>query len=113
MKVKVPTDAWRFRKEKLLLLGALACEAAALLIRKGILQADPGLVGRLTVAGAVLVLIYLVIDGLQKKVRHYRRVWGLDENEPEKCADDADLSEEDAQPPPGDADQHTIPHSEI
>ena len=104
MKASIPSESWKFRREKLLLLGALACEAAALLIRKEVLHADPGLVSRLTVAGAILVLIYLVIDGLQKKVRHYRRIWGLDADTPDESLEDTDNPGEDAPPPSEDED---------
>ena len=75
MKFKFSFDPKSFLREKLLLLGALACEVAALLIRREVIAADPELVGRLTVAGVVLMLIWLVIDGLKKTARRVRAVW--------------------------------------
>ncbi len=67
-----------FPAQKYLLLAALVCEALALLIRKGILAADSSLVSRLTVAGAMLVLLYLVYDGLRRKLAQARAAIGLD-----------------------------------
>lgn len=67
-----------FPAQKYLLLAALVCEALALLIRKGILAADSSLVSRLTVAGAMLVLLYLVYDGLRRKLAQAKAAIGLD-----------------------------------
>ena len=81
MKFKFSFDPKSFLREKLLLLGALACEVVALLIRREVIAADPELVGRLTVAGVVLMLIWLVMDGLKKTARRVRANMGLDEDE--------------------------------
>ena len=81
MKFEFSFDPKSFLREKLLLLGALACEVAALLIRREHIAADPELVGRLTVAGVVLMLIWLVIDGLKKTARRVRANMGLDSEE--------------------------------
>ena len=74
-----------FPAQKYLLLAALVCEVLALLIRKEMIAADPSLVSRLTVAGAVLVLIYLIYDGIRKKAAQVRAAMGLDEEEEESA----------------------------
>ena len=89
MKFEFSFDPKKFLREKLLLLGALACEVVALLIRREIIAADPELVGRLTVAGVVLMLIWLVIDGLRKTARRVRANMGLDEEDAEDAAGEA------------------------
>ena len=103
MNFKFSFDQKSFLREKLLLLGALACEVVALLIRREIIAADPELVGRLTVAGVVLMLIWLVIDGLKKTARRVRANMGLDDDgEAEDAAEEAEPEEiaEDAQRTP-------------
>lgn len=55
----------QFLRRKFLLLGALVCEVIALLMDKGIIAGSSELTTRLTVAGMIIVLIYLVIDGLK------------------------------------------------
>ena len=62
-------DFVKFLKKKILLLVALVCEILALLIDKGILTWDPQYEGRLTVCGVVLMLIWLVMDGLQLRTQ--------------------------------------------
>ncbi len=77
-----------FLKKKLLLLVALVCEILALLIDKGILTWDPQYEGRLTVCGVVLMLIWLVMDGLQRKYKKmeaaFRANMAADEAETEE-----------------------------
>ena len=68
-------DFVKFLKKKILLLAALVCEILALLIDKGILTWDPQYEGRLTVCGVVLMLIWLVMDGLQRKYRKMSAVY--------------------------------------
>ena len=58
-------------------------------ILREIIAADPELVGRLTVAGVVLMLIWLVIDGLKKTARRVRANMGLDEEDAEDAAGEA------------------------
>lgn len=66
-----------FLLSKLLLIAALICEVIAYLMSRGILQAQPQLVNGLTVAGVILLLIYLVKDELSKKYRYYSKKWGI------------------------------------
>lgn len=67
----------RFLRRKFLLLAALACEVTALLMDKGIIAAADELTMRLTVAGMIIVFIYLVIDGLKNKYKYYSKKWGM------------------------------------
>ena len=62
-------DLKQFLKKKLMLLVALVCAILSLLIDKGILHWDAQYEGRLLVAAVVLMLIWLVMDGLQKKYK--------------------------------------------
>ena len=66
----------QFLRRKFLLLGALVCEVIALLMDKGIIAGSSELTTRLTVAG-IIVLIYLVIDGLKNKYKYYSKKWGM------------------------------------
>lgn len=65
----------QFLRRKFLLLGALVCEVIALLMDKGIIAGSDELTTRLTVAGMIIVLIYLVIDGLKNKYKYYSKKW--------------------------------------
>lgn len=67
----------QFLRRKFLLLGALVCEVIALLMDKGIIAGSDELTTRLTVAGMIIVLIYLVIDGLKNKYKYYSKKWGM------------------------------------
>lgn len=67
----------QFLRRKFLLLGALVCEVIALLMDKGIIAGSAELTTRLTVAGMIIVLIYLVIDGLKNKYKYYSKKWGM------------------------------------
>lgn len=67
----------QFLRRKFLLLAALACEITALLMDKGIIAATDELTMRLTVAGMIIVFIYLVIDGLKSKYKYYSKKWGM------------------------------------
>lgn len=67
----------RFLRRKALLLAALVCEVAALLMDKGVIAATDELTMRLTVAGMIIVFIYLVIDGLKNKYKYYSKKWGM------------------------------------
>ena len=62
-------DPKQFLKKKLMLLVALVCAVLSLLIDKGILKWDAQYEGRLLVAAVVLMLIWLVMDGLQRKYK--------------------------------------------
>lgn len=44
---------------------------------KGIIAGSDELTTRLTVAGMIIVLIYLVIDGLKNKYKYYSKKWGM------------------------------------
>lgn len=44
---------------------------------KGIIAGSAELTNRLTVAGMIIVLIYLVIDGLKNKYKYYSKKWGM------------------------------------
>ena len=68
-------DLKAFIRKKLLLLAALVCTVLSLLIDKGILKWDAQYEGRLLVAGVVLMLIWLVIDGLQRKYRKMEKAF--------------------------------------
>ena len=68
-------DPKQFVKKKLMLLVALVCAILSLLIDKGILQWDAQYEGRLLVAAVVLMLIWLVIDGLQRKYKKMAAVY--------------------------------------
>ena len=61
----------QFLRRKFLLLGALVCEVIALLMDKGIIAGSDEL------AGMIIVLIYLVIDGLKNKYKYYSKKWGM------------------------------------
>ena len=104
MRAKLRLTPKSFPPEKLLLLAALACELLALLIRKGVFTADPELVARLTVAGAVLVLIYLVYDGIKRKARKIRAQLGLDEEADEPSGEETDGESKENDPPAREAD---------
>ena len=67
----------QFLRRNFLLLGALVCEVIALLMDKGIIAGSAELTTRLTVAGMIIVLIYLVIDGLKNKYKYYSKKWGM------------------------------------
>lgn len=67
----------RFLRRKALLLAALVCEVIALLMDKGVISATDELTMRLTVAGMIIVFIYLVIDGLKSKYKYYSKKWGM------------------------------------
>lgn len=79
MKIKVKENFSfpQFLRRKLLLLAALVCEVAALLMDKGVIVASDKLTMDLTVGGIVIVLVYLVIDGLKNKYRYYSKKWGM------------------------------------
>jgi len=68
-------DLKQFLKKKLLLLGALVCTVLSLLIDKGILAWDAQYEGRLLVAGVLLMLIWLVSDGLQRKYKKMEKAY--------------------------------------
>lgn len=61
---------------KLILMVALACELTAYLMAEGYIQAAPKVINGLTVAGVILMFIYLVSDGLRKKYALYSNKWG-------------------------------------
>ena len=67
----------KFLYSKLILLAALGCEVIAYLMVKGVLQGEAQAVNGLTVAGVILLFIYLVKDGLTRKYRHYSKKWGM------------------------------------
>ena len=67
----------RFLRRKALLLAAHVCEVIALLMDKGVISATDELTMRLTVAGMIIVFIYLVIDGLKSKYKYYSKKWGM------------------------------------
>ncbi len=104
MKAKLRFDPRSFPPEKLLLLAALVCEVLALLIRKGVLAAGPELVARLTVAGVILLLIYLVYDGIKRKARKIRAQMGLDAEADEPPAEETDGETKEHDPPAREAD---------
>jgi len=82
----------KFLYWKILLIAALALEVIALLMRKGIMVGTEQMVSSFTAAGGVLVLIYLVIDGLSSKYRYYSKKWGIGpyaEN-PEEASEQSD-----------------------
>ena len=68
-------DPKQFVKKKLMLLVALVCAILSLLIDKGILNWDAQYEGRLLVAAVVLMLIWLVMDGLQRKYKKMAAVY--------------------------------------
>ena len=76
-KVREKFSPAQFLRRKFLLLAALACEVTALLMDKGIIAATEDLTMRLTVAGMIIVFIYLVIDGLKNKYKYYSKKWGI------------------------------------
>lgn len=65
----------QFLRKKLMLLAALVCAVLSLLIDKGILNWDAQYEGRLLVAAVVLMLIWLVMDGLQRKYKKMAAVY--------------------------------------
>lgn len=64
-----------FLRKKLMLLAALVCAVLSMLIDQGILKWDAQYEGRLLVAAVVLMLIWLVIDGLQRKYKKMAAVY--------------------------------------
>ena len=68
-------DPKQFLRKKLMLLAALVCAVLSLLIDKGILNWDAQYEGRLLVAAVVLMLIWLVMDGLQRKYKKMAAVY--------------------------------------
>lgn len=74
-KEKFNLGKWLY--QKLLLLAALAFEVAALLIDKGVVTGTETLEMRLTWIGIVIMLVYLVWNGLKQKYRYYSRKWGM------------------------------------
>ena len=68
-------DPKDFLKRKILLLAALVCEIISLLIDKGMLDMKPEFEGRFLVAGVVLMFVWLVIDGLQRKYKKMAAVF--------------------------------------
>ena len=81
-------DLKQFLRKKIMLLVALVCAVLSLLIDKGILNWDAQYEGRLLVAAVILMLIWLVMDGLQKKYKKMSAVY--------EAAMSADDSEEDS-----------------
>ena len=81
-------DLKAFIRKKLMLLVALVCAVLSLLIDKGILKWDAQYEGRLLVAAVILMLIWLVIDGLQRKYKKMEAVYkanmAADEDETEE-----------------------------
>ena len=76
-KAKEKLSPAQFLRRKALLLAALVCEVIALLMDKGVIAAADELTMRLTVAGMIIVFIYLVIDGLKNKYKYYSKKWGM------------------------------------
>ena len=76
-KAKEKLSSAQFLRRKALLLAALGCEVAALLMDKGVIAATDELTMRLTVAGMIIVFIYLVIDELKSKYKYYSKKWGM------------------------------------
>lgn len=74
-KEKFNLGKWLY--EKLLLLVALVFEVAALLIDKGVVTGTEALEMRLTWIGIVIMLVYLVWNGLKQKYRYYSKKWGM------------------------------------
>ena len=68
-------DFKAFIRKKLMLLAALVCAVLSLLIDKGILKWDAQYEGRLLVAAVILMLIWLVIDGLQRKYKKMEKAF--------------------------------------
>ena len=68
-------DPKEFFRKKLLLLVALVLEIISLLIDKGVLEWPAEYEGRFLVAGVVLMLIWLVMDGLQRKYKKMAAVF--------------------------------------
>lgn len=81
-------DLKAFVRKKIMLLVALVCAILSLLIDKGILNWDAQYEGRLLVAAVVLMLIWLVIDGLQRKYKKMEAVYKAN-----MAADEAETEE--------------------
>ena len=81
-------DFKAFIRKKLMLLAALVCAVLSLLIDKGILKWDAQYEGRLLVAAVILMLIWLVIDGLQRKYKKMEAVYKAN-----MAADEAEIEE--------------------
>ena len=75
-KKKIPIII-EFLVSKLMLLVALACEVISYLMDQGIMQGSARVINGLTVAGVVLIFIYLVINGLTRKYKYYIEKWQL------------------------------------
>lgn len=83
-------DLKRFLREKLMLLGALVCAVLSLLIDKGILLWDAQYEGRLLVAAVVLMLVWLVMDGLKRKYHKMAKAMGIDLNSDKTAEEKSD-----------------------
>ncbi len=64
-----------FLVSKLILLVGLACEVISYLMDQGIMQGSARVINGLTMAGIVLVFIYLVMNGLTRKYKQYKEKW--------------------------------------
>lgn len=82
----------RWLYEKLLLLIALGFEVTALLIDKGVVAGTEALEMRLTWIGIIIMVVYLVWNGLKQKYRYYSKKWGMGPYA-EPTADNGDESE--------------------
>ena len=80
-----------FFKKKLLLLAALVLEICSLLVDKQILALPAEYEGRFLVAGVVLMLVWLVMDGLQRKYR--KMAAAFEANMAEESSDETSQSE--------------------
>lgn len=83
----------KFLYDKLMLIVALGCEIVAYLMRIGTLGGSAQLVSGLTVAGVVILFIYLVMDGLKRKYKQYSKKWGVDPSADEPDDDSCQDSE--------------------
>ena len=63
--------------DKLMLIVALCCEIVAYLMTRGVLEGSAQVINGLTVAGVVIMFIYLVTDGLKRKYKQYSKKWGF------------------------------------
>ncbi|NLW34274.1 MAG: hypothetical protein GXY80_02165 [Syntrophorhabdus aromaticivorans] len=76
--IKKITIIKEFLVSKLILFVALACEVISYLMDQGIMQGSERVINGLTMAGIVLVFIYLVMYGLTRKYKQYKEKWYSD-----------------------------------
>ena len=85
----------KFLIEKLILIIALACEVIAFLIRNGNIGGSEVLASRLALAGAIIIVIYLIVNGLRGSFRRDSKEWWMLPREYREQFDDKNRKSDD------------------